>query len=186
MDLVIANAGITEDTAKVRGDIEGGARKCFDVNVTGVFNTVFPALKDMRQRGSGQVCVISSVASFAPFSIFDGYSASKVAVRYWAEGLRYRLSSEGIRVACVCPGYIHGPMTEAFNGRVPLIGAVSMKYAASRIAEGLLRDEALIVFPEGVGMLTWALSLLPWDLKDAMARTRLFKELRYGGGKKRD
>jgi len=70
-------------------------------------------------------------------------------------------------------------MTAAFEGRVPLIGAVTMEFSAKRIWNGLLRDEGLIVFPYSVALLSWGLSLLPWDLKDAMASTRLFTEIAY-------
>ena len=184
LDLVVANAGVTERTAGVFGDVERGARTCIDVNVLGAFNTVFPALAGMRARGRGQVAVIASVAGFTQFSPFDGYSASKAAVRMWAEGLRYRLAHEGVRVSVVCPGYVATPMTDAFQGSLNLVGMVTSAFAVQRIADGLARDEPLIAFPAPTYVVAWAVGCLPLPLKDLLAASGLFSEVRYdrGGG----
>jgi short-subunit dehydrogenase len=179
LDLVVANAGVTERTAGVWGDLERGARVCMDVNVGGVFSTVFPALAGMRARGRGQVCVIASISGFTQFSPFDGYSASKAAVRMWGEGLRYRVAHEGIRVSVVCPGYVATPMTDAFQGSLNLVGMVSSAFAAQRIVDGLAQDEPLIIFPTSTYLLAWAVGCLPLPLKDLMARSGLFAEVRY-------
>jgi len=64
LDLVVANAGINEDTSGADKDLEGAARAIFSVNVEGVFNTIFPALEGMRARGSGQIALMASLASF--------------------------------------------------------------------------------------------------------------------------
>ena len=180
LDLVLANAGVTERTARIaEDDIEGGARATFAVNVDGVFNTVFPALGPMRKRRIGQVCVISSIASYNPFSLFDGYSASKSAVRVWAEGLRHKLFREGVRVSVATPGYLSGHMTTAFGSSVDLRGMVSQKTAAQRVIVGLERDEALIAFPSSTFLLSTALAALPFHVRDLLARTGLVAELRY-------
>lgn len=179
LDLVVANAGVTERTAGVWGDLEKGARVCMDVNFDGVLNTVFPALTHMRARGAGQVCIVASISGFTQFSPFDGYSASKAAVRMWGEGLRYRVAHEGVRVSVVCPGYVATPMTDAFAGSLNLMGMVSSSYAVQRIADGLARDEPLIAFPASTYVLAWAVGCLPLPLKDLLAQSGLFAEVRY-------
>ena len=179
LDLVIANAGVTERTAGVWGDLEAGARVCMEVNYFGVLNTVCPALPPMVGRGRGQICVISSIAGFTQFSAFDGYSASKAAVRYWAEGLRWRLSGAGVRVNVACPGYIEGRMTQAFQGSLNLMGMVSSESAARAIAGGLERDAPLTAFPASTSTISFATGALPFALKDLLARSGLFAEVRY-------
>jgi short-subunit dehydrogenase len=179
LDLVVANAGVTERTAGVFGDVEKGARACMDVNVDGAFNTVFPALSGMRSRGRGQVCIISSISGFTQFSPFDGYSASKAAARMWGEGLRYRVAHEGVRVSVVCPGYVATPMTDAFQGSLNLMGMVSSAHAVERIVDGLARDEAVIAFPVATYVVAWAVGCLPLPLKDLLASSGLFAEVRY-------
>jgi NAD(P)-dependent dehydrogenase (short-subunit alcohol dehydrogenase family) len=181
LDLVIANAGVTERTAGVvEGDIEGGTRACFSVNVDGVFNTVFPALPAMRERRRGQIAVISSIASFNAFSAFDGYSASKGAIRMWAESLRHKLFREGVLVSCVCPGYIDGAMTQAFAGKLNLMGMVTQAHAASQVIAGLARDESLIAFPTTTFLLSSSLlAALPHAARDLLARSHIFSEYKY-------
>jgi short-subunit dehydrogenase len=180
LDLIIANAGVTERTANIpEDDIEGGTRATFATNVDGVFNTVFPALPMLRERRRGQVAVISSLASYAAFSIFDGYSASKAAVRIWSESLRHKLAREGVFVTCVVPGYISGAMTAAFAGKVDLRGIASQASSAERIIDGLASDEALIAFPTSTFMLATMLGSLPFYTRDALARSRLIKEIQY-------
>jgi hypothetical protein len=45
LDLVVANAGVTESTTNTHHDLEAAARTLTDTNLVGVYNTVFPALK---------------------------------------------------------------------------------------------------------------------------------------------
>lgn len=187
LDLVIASAGVTEYSAGVAGDLEAGARACIDVNVTGTFNAVFPALglpgvSGMRSRGHGQVCILSSLASYAQLSFFDGYSASKAAVRLWGEGLRWRLAHEGIGVTVVAPGYVNTPMTTAFKGAVNFGSSkVDVDDAARQIIEGLEADEPLVVFPAVTFLTSWALTLYPPAVRDFLARARIIAEVRYDG-----
>ena len=100
-------------------------------------------------------------------------------MRVWAEGLRHRLHAEGVKVSCVTPGYIRGPMTAAFGGSLNLVGMVSQDYAAARVADGLAVDEPLIAFPHSTFIASWMLSTLPPAVRDAIAASRLFAELRY-------
>ena len=189
--LVIASAGVTERTAGAWGDLEAGARACIDTNVTGVFNTVFPALGSgggaaggMRGRGRGQVCLLSSLASFGQLSHSDGYCASKAAVRLWGEGLRWRLAHEGVGVTVVCPGYVLGPMTAAFRGTVNLgASAVPVAAAAAAIIRGLEENAPLVAFPTATFLSSWVLSLLPHGVKDFLAHTRLVPEVAYDDGR---
>lgn len=77
LDLVVANAGINEDTSGADKDLEGAARAIFTVNVEGVFNTIFPALEGMRARGSGQIALMASLASF-------GALTGSAACEFWS------------------------------------------------------------------------------------------------------
>jgi len=80
LDLVIANAGIAggDDGA---GFGPAATRKIFRTNIEGVVNTVLPALELMEARGTGQIAIVSSLASFQGFPGTPAYAASKAAVR---------------------------------------------------------------------------------------------------------
>jgi NAD(P)-dependent dehydrogenase (short-subunit alcohol dehydrogenase family) len=111
LDLVIANAGVTEETIGTRADLEASAYKVFDVNVNGVFNTIFPALPAMQKRGSGQIAIMSSLAGNGALSASAAYCGSKAAVRVWGESARMTLQRDGVCVNVVTPGYVASPMT---------------------------------------------------------------------------
>ena len=64
LDLVIANAGVSEASAGMAKDLEGSCRWLTDVNLVGVYNTVFPALDKMKERGHGQIALMSSLAGY--------------------------------------------------------------------------------------------------------------------------
>lgn len=104
LDLVFANAGVTESTTQTHEDLEAAARQIFAVNVDGVFNTIFPALPGMTARGKGQIVLLSSLASFGALTGSAAYCASKAAIRVYGDGLRQQLYRTGIRVNVVCPG----------------------------------------------------------------------------------
>ena len=93
-DLVIANAGISAGTGGL-GEGPDQARRIFDVNLTGVLNTVHPAIDVLLRRARpadggprGQVALLSSVAAFRGFAGAPAYCASKAAVRTYGEALR--------------------------------------------------------------------------------------------------
>ena len=102
LDLVIANAGISAGTGG-RGESEERARQIFQVNVEGVLNTAFPALRHMTVRGTGQLALVSSLAGFRGLPGGPSYSASKAAVQSLGEAWRIELAPRGIRVSVICP-----------------------------------------------------------------------------------
>jgi NAD(P)-dependent dehydrogenase (short-subunit alcohol dehydrogenase family) len=192
LDLVIANAGVTEATSGAAGTtgnvagsnaaLEAAARAVMDINVTGVLNTIFPALEGMRTRGKGQVALVASLAGFGAISAFPSYSASKAAVRVLGEALRGQLYREGVRVNVITPGYVKSPMTDA--NKFPQPGMVSMDFAVSRIVRGLANDEPVVAFPLSTFVGAWLLGALPPVVKDFVARNRLIGNVAYWRKKK--
>lgn len=104
IDLVFANAGVTEATTKTIHDLEQAARQVFAVNVDGVFNTIFPVIPLMKSRGRGQLVLVSSLASLGALTGSAAYCASKAAIRVYGDGLRAHLAPSGIHVNVIMPG----------------------------------------------------------------------------------
>lgn len=171
LDLVIANAGISGGTAgRMTGEPIEQARFIFDVNVTGVLNTIEAALPPMIARKRGQVAIISSLSAFRGWPGAPAYSASKGAVRFYGEALRGSLKRTGVRVNVICPGFIKSRMTAANDFPMPFLMAADR--AASRIRRGLEADKGRIAFPFPVHFFSWAVSVLPDRLAHAIL-TRL-------------
>ena len=158
LDLVIANAGISGGTGG-KGEDEAQTRAIFDVNIDGVVNTVWPAIRAMRPRRKGQIAIISSLAGYRGFSGAPAYAASKAAVKAWGEGLRGWLANDGIAVNVVCPGFVTTRMTAANRFKMPLL--MDADRAATIIAGGLAQDRARISFPGPLAFITWLFAALP-------------------------
>jgi short-subunit dehydrogenase len=167
LDLVIANAGISGGTSgKGEGPLQ--TRRIFEINVTGLLNTVLPAIPRMQRRGGGQLALMSSAASFRGMPGAPAYSASKAAVRAYGEALRGALRPTGIRVSVICPGFVRSRMTDANPFPMPLL--MDADRASRIIRRGLARDRARIAFPLPTYFVAWLLSTLPPALTDPLLR----------------
>ena len=103
-DGVIANAGISigMDSAE-RADLDVMART-FATNNLGLAATFHPFIEPMRQRGSGALVGIASVAAIRGLPGHGAYCASKAGVVSYCESLRGALRGSGVRVVTLLPG----------------------------------------------------------------------------------
>ena len=165
LDLVIANAGVTGETVFSEDDVDADrkARALFDINVTGVFNTVHPAINAMRLRGRGQIAIMSSLAGFRGLPSAPAYCASKAAVRSYGEGLRGALRDDGVGVSVICPGYVKSRMTDANDFPMPLL--MEADKAARIIRKKLVRNPAVIAFPWPLALAIRIMNVLPSGLR---------------------
>jgi NAD(P)-dependent dehydrogenase (short-subunit alcohol dehydrogenase family) len=76
-----------------------------------VFALSREAAKVMLGRGSGNIIMISSMASRYGIPKVIGYTASKAAVEGMTRALAVELSPHGIRVNCIAPGFIKTDMS---------------------------------------------------------------------------
>ena len=165
LDLVIANAGISAGTSG-GSEPDEQIRKIFDVNLNGVLNVINPAIEKMKQRKSGQIAIVSSLAGFRGLPSSPAYSASKAAVRVYAEGLRGNLAEFGIKVNAICPGYVKTPMTDVNEFYMPFL--LDAPKAAKKIASGIAKNKSRITFPFPLYFIVWFLSILPPSLTDKL------------------
>jgi NAD(P)-dependent dehydrogenase (short-subunit alcohol dehydrogenase family) len=76
----------------------------FNVNVVGAVRCVQAVLPQMRERGSGSIVNITSIAGRVAAIGQSPYFTSKFALEGWSEGLAQELAPFGIRVVIVEPG----------------------------------------------------------------------------------
>ena len=167
LDLVIANAGISTGGGGGFEDA-GQTRDVFAVNLAGVLNTVLPVLGPMRQRGQGQIVIISSIAGYRGFPMAPAYSASKAAVKAWGEGLRGWLADDGVRVSVVCPGYVRTNMTAGNSFPMPFL--MDPGKAAKIIQKGLAKNKGRIAFPWPMVFGVWLSVALPAGLVEMILK----------------
>jgi len=163
IDLVIANAGISSGTGG-QDDCEDfqRVREVFDINLTGVLNTIDPILPYMIRRGSGQIAIMSSLVSFSGWPSAPSYSASKGAVRMYGEALRGSLNKSGVKINVICPGFIKTPMTDINDYPMPFL--MSDERAAKIIYRGLRKNKGRISFPWPSYIVAGLLGIMPYSL----------------------
>ena len=159
LDLVIANAGISggfggQDIEDIVHDYQ-----IFDVNLTGVLNTIYPALPSMVVQKFGQIVIISSLASFIPMPSAPAYSASKAAVRFYGEALAVKLKPYNISVTVVCPGFIKSRMTDANDFPMPFF--METDVAVRQMINGIKKKKLLVEFPMPFVLILKLLCILP-------------------------
>ncbi len=169
-DVVVANAGISVgmDTAE-RADIDVMART-LAVNNVGMAATFQPFIAAMRERGSGTLVGIASVAAIRGLPGHAAYCASKAGVVAYCESLRGELRGSGVRVVTLLPGYIDTPLTRANRYAMPFL------MPADRFAEWALRaigqGVSYRVIPWQMAVVAKLLRVLPNALFDRLLSGR--------------
>ncbi len=109
IDVLHNNVGIGVGDGTPTTITPDGLDLLLDVNLKGMIFTCKSALPVMRQRGSGSIINISSVAAVLPFGLV-GYKTTKAAVNAYTEQLASGNARYGIRVNAIMPGLMETPM----------------------------------------------------------------------------
>ena len=109
IDVLVNNAGIGGG-----GPIEDvpvdWAKTLFETNYFGVIRMVQAVLPSMRERRSGAIVNVSSIAGRLAIAGHGHYSAVKHAMEAASEALAHEVQGFGIRVAIVEPGVVVTPI----------------------------------------------------------------------------
>ena len=172
-DVVVANAGISVgmDSAQA-ADLEV-MRSTFNTNNLGLAATFQPFLAGMRQRRSGTLVGIASVAAIRGLPGHGAYCASKAAVVAYCESLRGECRPHGVRVVTLLPGYIATPLTSRNPYRMPFL--MSATDFADQAFKTIAAGRSYRVIPWQMGWVAKALRLLPNALFDRLLAGRARK-----------
>ena len=110
VDIVINNAGITDDTLLMRMTEEQWDR-VISVNLKSCFNLTKAVMRTMLKARSGSIVNISSVVGVQGNAGQANYAASKAGILGFTKSVALELGSRNIRCNAIAPGFIETEMT---------------------------------------------------------------------------
>jgi len=133
-DILVNNAGVTRDNLLVRLKDDDWTT-VIDTNLRGAFNMTRAVARGMMRRRAGRIINIASVVGLTGNRGQANYAASKAGLVGFSKSAALELSSRGVLVNAVAPGFIETDMTaqlgddtrEGLAERIPLgrIGSAS-------------------------------------------------------------
>ncbi|QGQ19711.1 SDR family NAD(P)-dependent oxidoreductase [Cellulomonas sp. JZ18] len=112
LDAVVNNAGGAFGLDPVEhADVEQW-RAMYELNVLGTLRVTQGVLPLLRERGGGDVVVVTSTAAHGAYPGGAGYTAAKHGERMLSETLRWEIVGEPVRVIEIAPGAV---ATEEFS-----------------------------------------------------------------------
>jgi NAD(P)-dependent dehydrogenase (short-subunit alcohol dehydrogenase family) len=154
IDVIYSNAGIMRDGSVI--DLsEEDWDQLFAVNVKAAFLLGKYGIPHMRKSGKASFIITASANSFYAESDIAGYCATKGAAMQLTRAMAVDHGPEGIRVNCICPGWIETPMAapfleenpagRAFAGTIAPLGRIGQPEEVAEVALFLASDDSRFV-----------------------------------------
>lgn len=160
IDILINNAGV-ERAGSIEEHSMDDFRATMETNYFGVVRCVKAVVKQMRERRSGVIINVSSVAGSFSQPPMTSYCASKWALEAMTESLACEMKTFGVRVALVKPGIIDTAMAQRIRRTGPSLYPHSTRISAmfnatlenAPVPPSVVADKILEVVTSG----TWQL-----------------------------
>ena len=138
-------------------------KNVINVNFIGVIDCVKSVERYFKDKKSGHISIVSSIAGYRGLPNSSGYGPSKAALTNFSESIYFDFKKFGVRVSVVSPGFIKTPLTDKNEFPMPFLK--TPEYAAEKIFNGLVKSSAFeIHFPKGLTLTLKFLRILPYRL----------------------
>lgn len=171
IDILINNAGAGLYTPSWNAPLEE-VRGLLELNLIAPLALAQMAVPHMRERHSGMIVNVGSIAGKMSLPWLTIYSASKFALGAITEGMRMELRRDGVRTMIVCPGYVQTAFQQNARGGAPPEAmvrgrrfAITAEQCATAIRKGVERDARTVVTPWSGWLLIAAMRLFPASSK---------------------
>jgi NAD(P)-dependent dehydrogenase (short-subunit alcohol dehydrogenase family) len=157
IDVLVANAGIGPTTTTVASGDREHQRRVLDVNLHGVWHTMWAAADHVVER-RGHILAISSIAAYVLTPGWAAYAASKAGVEALARSMRIELAPTGTTVGVAHFGVVDTQLVHEFEDD-PIVAEieriapavvsspVSPESAAAALVDGIERRAARTIYP---------------------------------------
>ncbi|GAX34227.1 SDR family oxidoreductase [Nodularia sp. NIES-3585] len=106
IDILVNNAGIAYTANLSETPLEDW-QQVINLNLTSVFQCMMGILPGMRERSTGTIINVASIAAKQPFPGWGAYSVSKAGLMSLSQTLAQEERAHGIRVTAICPGAVN-------------------------------------------------------------------------------
>lgn len=113
LNVLIANAGISEQENLVAGWDDALAERLVQTNIISVLRTVGAFLPVLKAQVAATLIVTGSKLAFVPLSTFPTYCATKAFLHSWLQSLRHQLRHGCVEVLELLPPYVATKLTGA-------------------------------------------------------------------------
>jgi short-subunit dehydrogenase len=103
IDVLVNNAGIFQP-GNLADEPKGQLEEMMQVNLFAAYHLTRALLPAMKEKGSGHIFNLCSVASLRAYPNGGAYSITKYALLGFSDNLREELKPYGLRVTAICPG----------------------------------------------------------------------------------
>ena len=159
IDICFFSTGTWDPKKEKEIDVEQ-IENVFKINFFGTLNCIKTVEKYFRDKESGIITIVSSIAGYRGLPNSTGYGPSKSALNNLAESLYFDFDRSNVRVCLVSPGFIKTPMTDKNDFKMPFLK--TPEYAAEKIYDGLVNKNSFeIHFPKTLTIILKILSFLP-------------------------
>ncbi|MBD1881089.1 MULTISPECIES: SDR family oxidoreductase [unclassified Coleofasciculus] len=119
IDVLVNNAGMGY-TGEIMSTPLSEWQQVIDLNLTSAFQCIQGILPSMRDRGSGIIINVASIAGQQPFPGWGAYNVSKAALIALSKTLAAEERAKGIRVVTISPGAVNTPIWDTETVQVEL------------------------------------------------------------------
>jgi short-subunit dehydrogenase len=106
IDILVNNAGIGY-TGTLSETSLADWQQVININLTSVFECIKGILPGMRDRNTGTIINVASIAAKQAFAGWGAYCVSKAGLLALSQTLAQEERAQGIRVTAICPGSVN-------------------------------------------------------------------------------
>jgi NADP-dependent 3-hydroxy acid dehydrogenase YdfG len=146
IDILVNNAGMGYTSTVMETPLADWQR-VIDLNLTSAFGCIQGILPMMRDRRSGTIINVVSIAGKQTFPGWGAYCVSKFGLMALSKTLAAEERAHGIRVTAICPGSVNTPIwdTETVQADFDRAAMLTPEIVAQWILHAALLPESAVI-----------------------------------------